>query len=79
MSNPKTLFGIYCELDSGTEVLKESLLLCSGGLLALFGAHGGSNLGKFFFPHLWSYNRMNNVVVQIFVCVHSKAVLNIIF
>ena len=50
--DPKTLVGICCELDSGKEVCKDSLLLRCGGLPVLFLAYGGSKAGKFLFYHI---------------------------
>ena len=48
--DPKTLFGICCELDPGIKVYEDSLLLCSGGLPVLFLRYRGSNSGKFLSP-----------------------------
>ena len=58
----KTLVRICCELDSGIEVCKDSLLLCSSGLPVLCLAYGGPKQANFLSPHLWSCNRVDNVV-----------------
>jgi len=52
VSNPNSSFEIYSELDSGTEVFKESLFLCDGGLPVPFLAYKESNLGKFLFAYI---------------------------